>query len=79
MRTYIYDKAFQRCPKAPLEGFVSIYNYASYAARNTPPKMVGISMLTSLQELAGLRYVGKVWSIYGYAAGFVIFIISRME
>ena len=51
MRTYIYNKASQKCPKAPLRGSVSIYNYASYAARNTPPKMVCINMLTSLQEL----------------------------
>lgn len=32
-------------------------------AQYPPPKMVGINALTSLQELTGLRYVGKVWSI----------------
>ena len=52
MRTYIYNKASQKCPKAPLRGSVSIYNYASYAARNTPPpKMVGINVLCAYEVI----------------------------
>ena len=42
--------------KAPLEGFVSIYNYASYAARNTPPKTVGISTLELFLRLRDMLY-----------------------
>lgn len=56
MRTYIYNKASQKCPKAPLRGSVSIYNYASYAARNTPPKTVGINMLAPLLILRRVWY-----------------------
>lgn len=57
-RAYRHSKAFQRCPKAPLEGFVSIYNYASYAARNTspPPKTVGISTLELFLRLRDMLY-----------------------
>lgn len=68
MRAYIYNKASQKCPKAPLEGrrarrleesnqgFVSIYNYASYAVCNTPPKMVYISTLELFLRLRDMLY-----------------------
>ena len=54
-----YSKASQRCPQAPLRGSVSVYNYASYAVRNTPPKTMAHSKLAPLLELREVRYVGK--------------------
>lgn len=52
MRTYIYNKASQKCSKAPQGGFVSTCNYVSY----TPSKTVVHNKLAPSLVLRGVWY-----------------------